>query len=298
MVWRKREGTVISVIGAESDYVTPRVSPDGSRIAVTKVDPDSGDYDMWIEEWSPMIFSRFTFQRGLNYYPVWTPDGKSIVYVSNAIGQPTLFLKDVAGSQQPEQLIKPAQGNEYTSDISPDGKSLLFTRSNDIDRSDIWILPLDGRGIPFPYLKTPAGEFHAQFSPGRQGGKWIVYTSDESGIEQIYVRRFTGGAAPDARWQISLNGGSFPRWRGDGSEIIFLAPDGKLMSAPIHFLGNSIEAGTPVPLFDAGLPVTPFLRYPYDVSPDGKKILVLNAPRGRPPGNQALILHWTGILKR
>ena len=138
---------------------------------------------------------------------------------------------------------------------------------------------------------------HPQFSPGPKAGKWIAYTSDESGIEQVYVRQFTGGAAAEAKWQISLNGGRYPRWRGNGSDIVYLAPDGKLMSVPIRFTTDSIDAGTPRPLFDAGLPPVPFSRYPYDLSPDGQKVLVLNAALGQPPGRLEVILNWTGLLK-
>jgi hypothetical protein len=174
---------------------------------------------------------------------------------------------------------------------------LLFTQIGDTDRGDIWILPLDKSSAPFPYLKSPAGELHPQFSPGAQRGKWIVYTSDESGIEQIYVRQFTGGAAPEAKWQISLNGGRYPRWRGNGSDIVYLARDGKLMSVPIRCTSDSIEAGTPRTLFDAALPSVPFSRYPYDLSPDGQRFLMLNAAPGRAPGRLTVILNWTGLLK-
>jgi hypothetical protein len=144
---------------------------------------------------------------------------------------------------------------------------------------------------------TPSGELHPHFSPGPQSGKWVVYTSDESGIDQVYVRRFTGAAAAEAQWQISSNGGRYPRWRGNGSEILYLAPDGKLMSAAIRFTSESVEAGAPRMLFDAALPSVPFSRYPYDLSFDGQRLLLLNAAHGSVPGSLTLILNWTGILK-
>jgi serine/threonine protein kinase len=298
LVWRKRDGTLIEVIGEESDYIAAQISRDGSRIAVTKADPNSGGYDMWIEDWGRKLFSRFTFQRGMNAFPVWAPDGRSIIYTSDSAGLRTLYRKDVAGSGPSEQLLKNSEGNEYGFDLSPDGHLLLFTRTTETDRGDIWMLPLNGNRVPFPYLKTPAGEFNPQFSPGPQGGKWVIYESDESSIDQIYVRRFTGKSADEARWQISSNGGRYPRWRGDGSDIVYLGPDGKLMSTAIHFGADAIEAGRPTPLFDAALPVTPFLRYPYDVSRDGQKILVLNAARGRAPATLRLVLNWAELLKR
>jgi eukaryotic-like serine/threonine-protein kinase len=296
LIWRKRDGTLIDVAGEEGDYITPRISPDTSRLAVTKADSISGNYDIWIDDFKQKLFSRLTFQRGLNFYPVWTPDSRSIIYTSDSAGRPSLFRKTVAGTGKSERLLKNSEGNEYGYDISADGKFLLFAQIL-AGGGDIWVLPLDKNAEPFPYLKTPAGELHPQFSPGAQSGKWVVYTSDESGIDQVYVRRFTGGTAAEAKWQISLNGGRYPRWRGNGSDIVYLAPDGKLMSTAIRYTTDSVEAGTPRALFDAGLPSVPFSRYPYDLSPDGQRLLVLNAARGRLPGSLTVILNWTGILK-
>lgn len=297
LVWRKRDGTLIEVAAEESDYITPNISPDASRIAVTKADPISGDYDIWIDDLRQKHLSRFTFQRGINYYPVWTPNGESIIYTSNFAGRLMVYRKPSAGSGEAEPLLKNHERSEFAYDISANGKLLLFAKIGDIDRGDIWILPLDKSAAPFPYLKTRAGEMHPQFSPPAQRGKWIVYTSDESGIEQVYVRQFTGGAAPEAKWQISLNGGRYPRWRGNGRDIVYLAPDGKLMSVPIRCTSDSVEAGSPRALFDAALPSVPFARYPYDLSPDGQKFLLLNAAPGRSPGKLAVILNWTGLLK-
>jgi Tol biopolymer transport system component len=263
---------------------------------VTKADPISGNYDIWINDFKQKLFSRLTFQRGLNFYPVWTPDGRSIIYTSDSAGRPSLFRKRVAGAGESEQLLKNPGGNEYGYDISADGKFLLFAQILE-GGGDIWVLPLDKNAAPLPYLKTPAGELHPQFSPGAQSGRWVVYTSDESGIDQVYVRRFTGGAAAEAKWQISSNGGRYPRWRGNGSDIVYLAPDGKLMSAAIRCTSDSVEAGVPRVLFDAALPSVPFSRYPYDLSPDGQRLLVLNAARGHLPGSLTVILNWTGMLK-
>jgi Tol biopolymer transport system component len=296
LVWRKRDGRLIDVVGEEGDYATPGISPDASRLAVTKADPIFGNYDIWIDNFKQKLFSRLTFQRGINFYPVWTPDGRSIIYTSDSAGRPSLFRKSVAGTGESEQLLKNPGGNEYGYDISADGKFLLFAQILE-GGGDIWVLPLYKNAEPFPYLKTPAGELHPQFSPGPQSGKWVVYTSDESGIDQVYVRRFAGGAAAEAKWQISSNGGRYPRWRGNGGDIVYLAPDGKLMSAAIRCTSDSVEAGTPGVLFDAALPSVPFSRYPYDLSPDGQRLLVLNAARGHLPGSLTVVLNWTGILK-
>ena len=267
-------------------------------MAVTKIGSISGDYDIWISDFKQKRFSRLTFQRGLNYYPIWTPDGKSIIYASDAVGRPTLFRKAVTGNGKPERLLKNPEGNELGYDVSPDGKFLLFAQIGDTNFGDIWVLPLDKSAPPFPYLRTPAAELHPQFSRGPQGGKWIAYTSDESGMDQIYVRQFSDGPAAEAKWQISSNGGRYPLWRGNGSDVVYLASDGKLMSVPIRFNSDSVEAGAPHVLFDAALPSVPFSRYPYDMSPDGQRFLVLNAAHGRAPENLTVILNWTRLLNR
>jgi hypothetical protein len=93
LIWRKRDGTLIDVVGGEGDYTTPRISPDTSRLAVTKADPISGNYDIWINDFKQKLFSRLTFQRGLNFYPVWTSDGRSIIYTSDSAGRPSLFAR-------------------------------------------------------------------------------------------------------------------------------------------------------------------------------------------------------------
>jgi Tol biopolymer transport system component len=298
LVWRKRDGTLLEVVGEENDYITPRISPDGSRAAVTRADSLTGDYDIWLLSLRQKVLSRFTFTPGLDFYPVWTPDASSIVYSSEAAGRLTLFRKSVGGLSESSQLIKNTGPNPYAYDISEDGKFLSFVQIGEADGGDIWILSLDKNAVTFPYLKTTAGELHPHFSRGPQSGKWIVYTSDESGVEQVYVRRFSARPAGEAKWQISSNGGKFPLWRKDGSEIIYLGPDGKLMAVPVRFTAEGIDPGFPIPLFDPRLPSTPFSRYPYDVSSDGQKFLVLNAPSERSAATLSVLLNWTGLLKR
>jgi hypothetical protein len=173
---------------------------------------------------------------------------------------------------------------------------LIFAQIGEHDRGDLWALRLGSQEPPFPWLRTSAEELHAQFSPGAQAGKWVVYTSDESGIEQVYVRAFRGKPSSEAKWQVSANGGRFARWRGDGSEIVYLAADGKLMSVAIRFGSDSIEVGPTRRLFDPQLPQTPFPRYPYDLTRDGQRFLCVSAGRQPPPGSLNMVLNWTNLL--
>ena len=298
LVWRTRDGRLLEVAGDDNDYITPAISPDGSRIAVTKTDPVSGDYDIWIEDLKLKNSSRFTFHQGLDFYPVWNPDGGSIIFTSDAAGRPSLFRKPITGSAEPERLFTFAGPNQYGYDISADGKYLIFVQIGEHDRGDLWALRLGSQEPPFPWLRTSAGELHAQFSPGAQAGKWVAYTSDESGIEEVYVRAFRGKPSSEAKWQVSANGGKYPRWRGDGSEIVYVAADGKLMSVAIRFGSDSIDVGAPRLLFDPQLPQVPFSRYPYDLTRDGQRFLCVSAGRQAPSGPMNVILNSTNLLNR
>jgi hypothetical protein len=146
-------------------------------------------------------------------------------------------------------------------------------------------------------MQTPQSESHPQFSPGVES-RYVLYVSDETGAEQIYIRPFREGPAPDIRWQVSQNGGSYPRWRADGKEIFFLAPDGKLMAADVELGANNVVAGTPRALFDARLPNAVWLRYEYDVSPDGRRFLLMGAAEQRPGSAIHVVLNWESLLRR
>jgi len=169
---------------------------------------------------------------------------------------------------------------KHPNDFSPDGRFLIFD-DHTAQRQDLLILPMEapaggGERKPIPFLATPADETHGQFSPD---GKWIAYSSDESGRCEVYVQGFAPDRVPAAavgKWQISTAGGDKPRWRRNGTELYYIAPDGKLMAVPVK-IGSSFEAGVGVPLFDTRL-VGVFS--PYDVTAHGR-FLMLTAGRCR-----------------
>jgi dipeptidyl aminopeptidase/acylaminoacyl peptidase len=155
----------------------------------------------------------------------------------------------------------------------------------------LWLLPTSGDRKPVPFLKTQFNVYQGQVSPD---SKWIAYTSNESGRNEIYVQSFpTGGG----RWLVSSSGGSLARWRRDGKELFYRAPDGRLMVAPVRQTAQGLEFGTPVPLFRISEPQGIF-SYPYDLSPDGQKILAL-VP-GQVAGDAAslnVIVNWDAKAK-
>lgn len=171
---------------------------------------------------------------------------------------------------------------------SPDGRFILYgTRGT---TSSFFALPLFGDRKPVPFLQTQFNEDYGQFSPD---GRWVAYFSDESGKSEVYVAPFPG---PGGKWQISTAGGSFPRWRRDGTEIFYRAPDNKLMAAAVNGRGGSFEVGAVRPLFETLMQLGG--RYPYDVSPDGQRFLINTAPEQAGSAPITVVLDWTAGLKK
>jgi Tol biopolymer transport system component len=197
-----------------------------------------------------------------------------------------LYRKLSAGTGQ-EELLLHVGVNAVPHDWSSDGKLLVFSQTDPKTATDLWLLPMAGPFKPIPYLRTPYDEIGARFSPD---GKWMAYTSNESGQNQVYVQ-----AVPvsGAKWQISTTGGADAHWRSDGKELFYASADGKLMSVPIK-LGSSVEPATPQALFSyAGTTA-------YAPSHDGQRFLV-NVPAGGegatvPP--LTVITNWQAELKK
>ena len=147
------------------------------------------------------------------------------------------FRKPVDGAGA-EQLLATLGTNSYPSDWSSDGKWIVFRQDGDKTGQDLWLLPLSGDRKPVPYLATPAAEYQARFSPD---GRWMAYTSNESGQPQVYVQAIP---ASGPKWQISQAGGSSPYWRHDGKEMFYLSADQKVMAVPVK-IGTSVEPETP-----------------------------------------------------
>ena len=177
-------------------------------------------------------------------------------------------------------------------DWSPDGRHLLYS---ELGRSfDLWLLPLDG-GAPVPLLETPFDEFDGQFSPD---GRWIAYTSNESGRNEVYSTAVRDpGAAFRGRWPVSNQGGRAPRWRGDGQELFYLAAGSRAVtSADIRGTPGGIETGTPRELFDASIPAEAGdWLYPYDVAADGERFLI-QEPAETTSSPLTVVLNWQAKL--
>jgi Tol biopolymer transport system component len=193
------------------------------------------------------------------------------VFDSDRKGSRNFYLKAADGTGSEELLLESAQ-NKCANSWSPDGRFLLYRSQEPKTGYDLWVLPLDGDKKPFVFLSTPFEERTGEFSPD---GKWVAYQSTESGRYEIYVRPFPG---PGGQWQVSTSGGIQPRWRRDGRELYYIAPDGTLMAAAVAANGAAFEPGVPMALFRPriwGGGTNTGSRQQYDVAADGRFLVNL-----------------------
>ena len=262
--WLNREGKVLNTLGQPDRYGSVRISPDGARLVAMLADPSSRS-DLWLLEFSRPIPRRFTFATVFGT-GAWSPDGQRISY--HLLGDRRLLQRSVNGADQAETVLQ-SQYTVYLNDWSPDGRYLVYTQQSPEGRSELWLLPLFGDRKPQPFLNTTFNDMQGAVSPD---SKWIAYTSDESGgSNEIYVTSFSVGGP---HWRVSSGGGSLSRWSRDGKELFYRALDGTLMVAQVRTGPDGLQFGSPAALFRLAEPAGMF-AYPYDVSLDGRSILVL-----------------------
>jgi eukaryotic-like serine/threonine-protein kinase len=282
LTWLNRAGKVLGMVGRPDRYGSLRISPDGTRIAVSLADSSSRP-DLWLLELSRAIPSRITFV-GMFGTGAWSPDGQWVTY--HLLSDRKLLQKNANGAGEEETMLQ-SQYTVYMNDWSPDGRYLVYTQQSPDGRFELWLLPLSGDRKPGPFLKTAFNEFQGQIS---SDSKWVAYTSDESGgFNEVYATSFPIGGP---RWRVSSGGGSFPRWSRDGKELFYRALDGNLMVAAVRRVSNALEFGTPVALFRVSEPQGMF-AYPYDVASDGQRILALMPSKfGGDSPSLSVLVNW------
>ena len=283
LVWYDRKGNETGVASKPDIYSNVALAPDSKTVAVDKTDEESTNADIWTYDFQRDAMRRLTFDPAIDSMPVWSPDGARILFTSSRDQIFALYVKNADGSQEEKLLDVDAhnKADRYPYDWSHDGKNILYTRA-----TEMWVASLaDMKSRPF--LKGPGTLRNGQFSPD---GKWAAYASNESGKFEIYVTSF-----PEARgkWQVSSAGGTQPRWRGDGKEIFYLAPDGKMMAAPVS-AGTNFDAGTPAALFQAH--AREFFatseQVSYDVTKDGQRFLINTQVKNADTHPMSAILNW------
>jgi DNA-binding winged helix-turn-helix (wHTH) protein/Tol biopolymer transport system component len=296
LAWFDRDGKEVGELGEPGLISSPRISPDGKRVAAQVLER-GGDWDIWVYEPAQNERLRLKVDQASAGCPVWSPDGSRIAFSSTrkGIDKPNIYQKDSKGAGNEEVLFE-SDDAELIRSWSSDGRFIAYnklTSSHPGDRMDfggnaeIWVLPLTGERKPFPFLQSR--QFYQgepQFSPD---GHFIVYESGESSSNQIYVRPFPG---PGAKQQVSA--GWEPRWRRDGKELFFLAPGNKMMAVGVRSNGSSLKIGNARFLFEAH----PWLWHgtAYDVTPDGTRFIIVTATEGPTPTIN-LVVNWTADLK-
>jgi Tol biopolymer transport system component len=302
LTWHDRAGRQIATVSETADYLDFRLSPDQANIVFSRLDPAVNQQDIWVAD-SRGATSRFTSDKMTDASAQWSPDGKVVYFRSTRRGVSDIYRKPSGGG--PEEIIfdgfpreatpRMRGGALITTDCTRDGKFLLYTTSlTETNGFDIWALALDGSARSTPQVETIFDEMHGNVSPD---GRWLAYTTNESGTYQVNIRPFPVTATTALQSQVSTNGGSEPRWKADGTELYYLDNERKLMAVPVK-TGASFHAGVPAVLFATKAPktVNPY-RSRYDVSRDGNRFLVFET-EGTEPASLFVMLNWKKFLDR
>jgi eukaryotic-like serine/threonine-protein kinase len=294
LTWLDSQGRAIGKVLEPGPYANPSIARDGTRAAVMRRSYQTATRDLWLIEFARGTGARFTFQTDnltAADFPVWSPDGSRVAFMSNHDGPFDLYVKAANNAKKEEPLLGSAEPKAPTS-WSPDGRFLLYNVDDAKTRNDIWVLPIpSGKGgdeKPAPLLATEFNERNGQFSPD---GRWVAYVSDESGRDEIYVREFSA-ASDRGKWLISSGGGANPHWRGDGKALFYSAPDGSLMVTDI-FAGSTLQPSSPKLLFKL-----PPGSGAWDVTSDGKRFLVPVPAQENATAPFTVVLNWPEVLKQ
>jgi Tol biopolymer transport system component len=293
LVWFDRSGRSLGSLDSPGHCLDLSLSPDQKRVALNVVDFEMGGSELWQIDLARGVSSRLTVGDREAFGAVWSPDGERIVFTWIQPGaKPGLYEKPASGAGKEDRLLQmDAAGRPL--DWSADGRFLLFqTRAADRGvKGKLWVLPFFGERKPFALLGTPFDESSGAFSPD---GKWVAYVSDESGRPEVYVQTFP---ISNAKWRISTNGGRQPRWRGDGREIFYVAPDNRIMAVAVKS-GSSFEAGIPSALFRIGTEYGTGFLHQYAVTRDGERFLVILAAETHVAQPITVVFNWESDLKK
>lgn len=278
LAWFDRRGNFVAAVGPRNDYGAFSLSPDERHLAVYRDDDPATVFPtIWmIDLTRESAVSRFTDTdvAQANFAPVWSPDGREILFSRGDDRGMRLLRQALNGGTA--RVVLDTEGPKFPTDWSSDGTFITYgSQWPDYRYIHTWTVSLGASGRqqkPRPFLQHPYEEFTAYFSPAdRTAPRWIAYTSNETGSEEVYVRDFPGGSH---KWQVSSHGGLMPHWRRDGQELFYLTPDGTLMAVAVR-PAAAFEFGAPQALFETGLRLSPvqIIMSQYAVARDGQGFL-------------------------
>ncbi|HKE22664.1 MAG TPA: protein kinase [Bryobacteraceae bacterium] len=287
LAWFDRTGRPTGTLGEPGPYQgqAPRIAPDGAYVAIAH---GSNGGEVWVTRFADGTTRRLTLEPGAAV-PIWSSDTSRILFQwARGASETAVSIQNARGNGS-ARLVGAMGGRVW--DWSPDGQRIVFGKDRPMD---LWILPVGAGGDPVPFARSRFNKTQAQVSPG---GRWIAYTSSDTGHDEVYVDSFP---IAGNRRQVSVGGGMQPRWRRDGSELFYLAPDQMLMAVPVTSQSGYFDAGRATPLFRTRLVPTGSqiagIDAMYDVTPDGQRFLI-NGPPADPGPPMTVVLNWAAGLK-
>jgi Tol biopolymer transport system component len=268
--WMNRAGRSLGTTGASGSYLHVALSRDATHAALEGTGVAAG---IWVLDIARGTVARLVPEL-LAFTPIWSPDGTSILFSAVIDTPPNLFVKRLVAAGAAERLVR-GPIEYFPADWSPDGKSVVYSTEGRDTRGDLWVMPMSGDRTPTSFLQTRFDESEGRISPD---GRWIAYTSDESGQSEVYVTSFP---RPGRTWLVSVNGAENPVWRRDGRELYYVSADSKLMAVPVA-VDPTFDPGASTPLFELRV-VSGTYGWNYDVAPDGRFLVNTITDTSSPP---------------
>jgi serine/threonine-protein kinase len=293
IVWADQSSQRDVIIDTPATYTNPRISPDGKRVAFSALTAQA--VELRVKDLERDTVSRLSFMEGVNTSPVWTPDGKYIVFRSTNQPSQGLYWVRSDGTGGAQRLTS---GDEVPYSFSPNGRRLAYWAPGVSHSADLFTAVIQGDpekpslGSPELFLGTPANEAMPAFSPD---GRWIAYTSDDSGPTEIFVRSFVD---PASRWQISNGGGAVPVWSRHG-ELLYRGSDQRIVAVPYTARGDAFIAGKARRWSEIVLQVITGQSWSWDLAPDAKRMAVVVPGDEKAASSRLLLLmNFTDELQR
>jgi eukaryotic-like serine/threonine-protein kinase len=293
LVWIDRTGKEMGTVGAPGNYLSVHLSPDRGTVLFERARPGIGTWDLYTTDLGQQIERRLTSDPGSEAYPVWMPDGRTIIFGDGRHGGFLNLARKHLDTGTEEQLLPNEPLQRRPIDVSPNGQTLLFTQRIGAGTLDMFMLPLSGPPVPTPLFPSPGNEADPHFSPD---GRAIAFTSNESGRSEVYVAPFppTGVKRPaSAGIYAGVDGQGGGRWNPNGGELLYVSADRRVMSVPVRTAPN-FGMGNPSSLFE--LPGRPWEDFA--ISADGQRFLAVVPQTFAGEQPVTVILNWTAEVRR